>query len=55
VDIGFCFTLSATLPLIVPDQNGKKVVAIPKLIFSKPPSPTLIQNKSRIFQILCEA
>jgi hypothetical protein len=55
VDIGLRFTLSATLLLIVPNQNGKKVVAIPKLVFSKPPSRASIQNKSQMFRIVCEA
>jgi hypothetical protein len=51
----FLLTLPATLPLIIPDQNGKKAVAIPKLIFSKPSSHASIQNKSWMFQGLCEA
>jgi hypothetical protein len=51
----FLLTLPATLPLIIPDQNGKKVVAIPKLIFSKPLSHASIQNKHRMFQVVCQA
>jgi hypothetical protein len=54
-NIGFRFILTATLPPIVPDQNGKKGGAIPKLIFSKPSSHASIQNKSQMFQIMCEA